>query len=66
MFPRCGAYVGFHPIKDPRVMRFNITGPGGARELLWIERQEGYGDRIIWIKVTHCWFIRIVRIKLRL
>lgn len=47
MFPRYGGYVGWHPIMDPRVMWFNITGPGGARELLWIERTEGYAKQIL-------------------
>lgn len=47
MFPRYGSYVGFHPIMDPRTMWFNITGPGGARELLWIERTEGYAKQIL-------------------
>jgi uncharacterized phosphosugar-binding protein len=47
MFPRYGSYVGFHPIMDPRTMWFNITGPGGARELLWIERTEGYVAQIL-------------------
>lgn len=42
MFPRYGAYSGFHPIQDPRLMWTAPTGPGGAPELLWIERQEGY------------------------
>jgi uncharacterized phosphosugar-binding protein len=42
IFPRYGAYVGFHPIMDPRLMWFNIVGPGGARELLWLEREPGY------------------------
>jgi len=42
IFPRYGSYVGFHPILDPRLMWFNILGPGGVRELLWLERQEGY------------------------
>ena len=41
-FPRYGGVVGFHPLMDPRVMWTNVIGPGGARELLWIERQEGY------------------------
>lgn len=41
-FPRYGSYVGFHPVLDPRLLWFNAIGPGGARELLWIERQEGY------------------------
>lgn len=42
MFPRYGGYVGFHPLMDPRLMWFNVTGPGGAPELLWLERTEGY------------------------
>ena len=42
IFPRYGSFVGFYPIYDPRLMWFNIVGPGGARELLWLERQEGY------------------------
>lgn len=42
MFPRYGGVVGFHPLMDPRLMWDNVIGPGGARELLWLERQEGY------------------------
>jgi len=42
IFPRYGSFVGFHPIYDPRLMWFNVVGPGGARELLWLEREEGY------------------------
>ena len=42
IFPRYGSFVGFCPIYDPRLMWFNVVGPGGARELLWLERQEGY------------------------
>lgn len=42
MFPRYGGVVGWHPLMDPRLMWSNVIGPGGARELLWIERQEGY------------------------
>jgi len=42
IFPRYGSFVGFHPIMDPRLMWFNIVGPGGVRELLWLERTEGY------------------------
>jgi len=33
IFPRYGSYPGFHPVMDPRLMWFNITGPAGAREL---------------------------------
>lgn len=47
LFPRYGGYVGFHPIMDPRVMWFNVTGPGGAPELLWLERTEGYVEQIL-------------------
>ncbi len=42
IFPRYGSFVGFFPLYDPRLMWSNVIGPGGARELLWIERQEGY------------------------
>jgi uncharacterized phosphosugar-binding protein len=42
VFPRYGGFVGFFPLYDPRLMWSNVIGPGGARELLWLERQEGY------------------------
>lgn len=42
MFPRYGGVVGWHPLMDPRLMWNNVIRGGGARELLWIERQEGY------------------------
>lgn len=42
LYPRYGSFVGFYPLYDPRMMWFNVIGPGGARELLWLERQEGY------------------------
>jgi uncharacterized phosphosugar-binding protein len=47
IFPRYGSFIGFHPIYDPRLMWFNIVGPGGARELLWLEQQEGYARIIL-------------------
>jgi len=47
IFPRYGSFVGFHPIMDPRLMWFNVVGPGGARELLWLERTEGYIANIL-------------------
>jgi uncharacterized phosphosugar-binding protein len=47
IFPRYGGYVGFHPIMDPRLMWFSVTGPGGARELLWLEREPGYVKNIL-------------------
>jgi len=42
MFPRYGGVVGWHPLMDPRLMWDNVIRGGGARELLWLERQEGY------------------------
>jgi uncharacterized phosphosugar-binding protein len=42
VFPRYGSFVGFFPLYDPRLMWSNVIGPGGARELLWLERKEGY------------------------
>jgi len=47
IFPRYGSYVGLHPIMDPRLMWFNIVGPGGARELLWLEREPGYIKNVL-------------------
>jgi hypothetical protein len=38
IFPRYGSFVGFYRIYDPRLMWFNGVGPGGARELLRLER----------------------------
>ena len=47
IFPRYGSFVGFHPIMDPRLMWCNVVGPGGARELLWLERSEGYVANVL-------------------
>ena len=47
IFPRYGSFVGFYPIYDPRLMWFNVVGPGGARELLWLERREGYASVVL-------------------
>ncbi len=45
-FPRYGGYVGFYPIMDPRLMWTTVSGPGGAEELLWLERQENYIGKV--------------------
>jgi hypothetical protein len=42
VFPRYGSFVGFVFFYDFCFMWSNVVGPGGARELLWIERKEGY------------------------
>ena len=41
-FPRYGSFVGFHPLTDPNLMWHNVLGPGGVRELQWLERVEHY------------------------
>ena len=46
-FPRYGSFVGLHPLTDPRLMWHNVLGPGGVRELLWLERTEGYIERFL-------------------
>jgi uncharacterized phosphosugar-binding protein len=46
-FPRYGSFVGLHPLTDPRLMWSNVLGPGGVRELLWLERTEGYVERFL-------------------
>jgi uncharacterized phosphosugar-binding protein len=47
IFPRYGSFVGFFPLYDPRLMWWNVVGPGGARELLWLERREGYAEQFL-------------------
>ncbi len=42
IFPRYGSFPVFHPLMDARLMWQNVIGSGGARGLLWLERQEGY------------------------
>lgn len=46
-FPRYGGYVGWYPIMDPRLMWTTVSGFGGAEELIWLERQEGYADMFL-------------------
>lgn len=47
VFPRYGSFVGLFPLYDPRLMWSNVVGPGGARELLWLERREGYAEQFL-------------------
>lgn len=47
IFPRYGSFIGFFPLYDPRLMWSNVFGPGGARELLWLETREGYIDNFL-------------------
>jgi uncharacterized phosphosugar-binding protein len=47
IFPRYGSFIGFYPLYDPRLMWHNVIGGGGARELLWLERREGYIEQFL-------------------
>lgn len=47
IFPRYGSFIGFYPVYDPRLMWSNVVGPGGARELLWLEQREGYAKIVL-------------------
>lgn len=47
VFPRYGSFIGFYPLYDPRLMWSNVIGPQGARELLWLERREGYIEQFL-------------------
>jgi uncharacterized phosphosugar-binding protein len=42
IFPRYGSFAGFHPLMDSRLMWTQVIGSGGVRELLKLERSEGY------------------------
>src|SRR6516225_136851 len=42
IFPRYGSFAGFHPLMDSRLMWTQVLGSGGVRELLKLERTEGY------------------------
>jgi uncharacterized phosphosugar-binding protein len=42
IFPRYGSFAGFHPLLDSRLMWTQVLGSGGVRELLKLERTEGY------------------------
>lgn len=46
-FPRYGSFIGLHPLTDPRLMWHNILGPGGVKELQWLERAENYMERFL-------------------
>ncbi len=41
------SYIGFNPLLDPRLMWHDILGTGGTRELLWLERTEGYINKFL-------------------
>ena len=47
LFPRYGGYTGYVPMMDPRLMWTTVSGPGGAEEVLWQERSEGYASTFL-------------------
>lgn len=47
LFPRYGGYTGYIPMMDPRLMWTTAVGPGGAEEVLWMERSEGYASTFV-------------------
>ena len=47
VFPRYGSYPIFHPLMDARLMWQNVLGSGGAKGLLWLERQPGYAKVLL-------------------
>jgi len=52
-FPRYGSYVGLNPLMDPHLMWFTPVGSGGAHELIWLERQEGYIENFLMWQDLH-------------
>lgn len=46
-YPRYGSFIGLHPLTDPRLMWHNVLGPGGVKELQWLERAEHYMERFL-------------------
>jgi uncharacterized phosphosugar-binding protein len=59
-FPRYGSFVGLHPLTDPRLMWHNVLGPGGVRELLWLERAERYVDKFLDHEPLHAGDVLVV------
>jgi len=47
VFPRYGSFAGFHPLMDSRLMWTQVLGSGGVRELLKLERTEGYVETFL-------------------
>ncbi len=42
IFPRYGSFAGFNPLLDSRLMWMSVLDAGGVKDLLWLERTEGY------------------------
>lgn len=59
-FPRYGSYAGLHPLVDPRLAWWNVLGPGGVPELLWLERTEGYAEQFLSHRPIHAGDVLVV------
>jgi uncharacterized phosphosugar-binding protein len=59
-FPRYGSFVGLNPLIDPRLSWWEVLGPGGVRELLWLERTEGYVANFLGHRPIHAGDVVIV------
>lgn len=47
-YPRIGSFVGFHPMLELALSWFSpVVGSSGVRQLLFLERVEGYGEVIL-------------------
>ena len=47
MYPRIGGFVGFHPmIELPLTFFTKITGEMGVHQFLFLERVEGYNEKL--------------------
>src|SRR6478735_2340930 len=60
MFPRYGAFPGFRPLMDMRLMWTNVIGSGGAKGLLWLERREGYAQVLFENEPIHAGDVMLV------
>lgn len=51
VFPRYGSFIAskgsFHPLLNPRLLWSTVIGAGGVKDLLWIERVEGYIENFL-------------------
>lgn len=48
MFPRIGSFPGFHPIAELALTNHvGVVGPNGLRQVLFLERVEGFGRTIL-------------------
>src|SRR5260370_36754815 len=47
LFPRCGSYLGFNPVVDPRLLWMGVGVPGGVPGMRLLEHAEGYAEVLL-------------------